>query len=109
MHIENAPEFSTVEEHIAELYRRMDVLHDRIESMDLAFYPLCLVLTAQHPSVMSEIRQSLTETLHRLQNQADFNRNRVYALEQFLKTTQDVEQSWTKREKTVSDATGSSV
>ena len=42
MHIDNAPGVSTAEEHIAELYRRIDGLSDRIESLDLVFYPICL-------------------------------------------------------------------
>lgn len=49
MHIDNAPEFSTAEEHIAELYRRIDGLSARIDSFDLVFYPICLAIRLQSP------------------------------------------------------------
>ena len=59
MHIDNAPGFSTAEEHIAELYRRIDGLSDRIDSFDLVFYPICLAIRLQSPLFFDEITSGM--------------------------------------------------
>lgn len=78
----NIPEHSNTEEHIAELYRRIDVLHDRIEGIDLAFYPVCLALHLQSPQLLKQICQTVSEIRQKYQGEG-INPNRVYALECF--------------------------
>ena len=98
MHIDNAPGVSTAEEHIAELYRRIDGLSDRIESLDLVFYPICLAIRLQSPLFFDEITSGI-ETVHRQKTkeaaEADspIDPNKVYALERFLATAKLVRES----------------
>ena len=98
MHIDNAPEFSTTEEHIAELYRRIDGLNDRIESFDSVFYPICLAIRLQSPLFFDEITSGM-ETVHRqkikeaAETDSPIDPNKVYALERFLATAKLVRES----------------
>ena len=98
MHIDNAPEFSTAEEHIAELYRRIDGLSDRIEGLDLVFYPICFAIRLQSPLFFDEI-MSRIETVHRqkikeaAEADSPINPNKIYALKRFLATAKLVRES----------------
>jgi hypothetical protein len=98
MHIDNAPGFSTAEEHIAELYRRIDGLSDRIESLDLVFYPICLAIRFQSPLFFDEITSGM-ETVHQqkikeaAEADSPIDPNKVYALERFLATAKLVRES----------------
>jgi len=98
MHIDNAPGFSTAEEHIAELYRRIDGLNDRIGSLDLVFYPICLAIRLQSPLFFDEITSGM-ETVHRqkikeaAETDSPIDPNKVYALERFLATAKLVRES----------------
>ena len=98
MHIDNAPEFPNAEEHIAELYRRINGLSDRITSFDLVLYPICLSIRLQSPLFFDEIVSGM-EAAHQRQKeeaaeaQSPIDPNKVYALERFLATAKLVRES----------------
>lgn len=76
------PPTASAQEHIAELYRRIDALNDCINDLDLAFYPICLTLHLQAPHIFATTIDTLSEIHHRRAEQ-DAARN-SYVFERFL-------------------------
>lgn len=73
--------FATPEEHIAELYRRIDVLHDRLNSIE----PILLLF--YQAAENKDLINALAQRAYQLAQENDTNPNAVYFLKSFVETT----------------------
>lgn len=71
-------EFATPEEHIAELYRRIDVLHDRLNSIE----PILLLF--YQAAENKDLINALAQRAYQLAQENNTNPNAVYFLKSFV-------------------------
>lgn len=79
-------EFATPEEHIAELYRRIDVLYDRLNSIEpilLLFYQ-----AAENKALIN----ALAQRAYQLAQENNTNPNAVYFLKSFVEIIAQTQQ-----------------
>ena len=79
-------EFATPEEHIAELYRCIDVLHDRLNSIE----PILLLFYQAAES--KDLITALAQRAYQLAQENNTNPNAVYFLKSFVEITAQTRQ-----------------